>query len=130
MKAATIALTLVAAQGATLEGDRRHELPNGWAVVGDSHRDTTIELAFAVKNQGMDVLEKTLLETSDPAHTKYGQHLSKDGVQDLTHPKLTDIMAVQNFLKDHTGTNGDCVTSCVFIILLFIFYPQANPLMF
>ena len=87
----------------TLEKDRRHPLPKGWKVIGDSPRDTQIELAFAVRHstKGKQLLEASLLETSDPTHAKYGQHLTNQQVNALIAPSDINIELVKSFLLQH-----------------------------
>ena len=91
------------AKTTTLEKDRRHPLPKGWKVIGDSPRDTQIELAFAVRHstKGKQLLEATLLETSDPTHAKYGQHLTNQQVNALIAPSDINIELVKSFLLQH-----------------------------
>jgi tripeptidyl-peptidase-1 len=94
-----------------METDRPTGLKDGWHVVGDSPRDTTLELVFAVKNTrtGMAALEEELLEVSDPRSARYGQHLTREEMYDLVKPRQAHIDAVHTFLN-RFGVTGVEVT--------------------
>jgi tripeptidyl-peptidase-1 len=55
------------------------------ALLGEKgEHDPTHELVFAVRQSGIDVLEQTLKEVSDPSHARYGKYLSFDAVGRIT----------------------------------------------
>lgn len=61
------------------------------------------EVIFAVKQKNLGKLEKILYEVSDPKSPKYGNHLSRAEVADLTaNPEATET--VKKFLSEH-GVN-------------------------
>jgi len=60
--------------------------------------DEVHDVVFAVKQRNLDALEKILFEVSDPDSPKYGKHLSRAEVADLTaNAVATDY--VINYLK-------------------------------
>ena len=91
------------------EADRPTALPKGWVVTGASHRDTTIELVFALKQQNLDTLEAEVLAVSDPASPRYGQHLTNQQVHALVAPTAAHVDAVHAFLARH-GVSGSAQT--------------------
>jgi tripeptidyl-peptidase-1 len=94
-------------------------LPDGWTVGGPADRDASIELTFAVRQQGLQELHNTLMRVSDPRSTSYGEHLSNEEVHDLTAPKPEHLATVIDFLKRHgvegkrATPNGDLITATV-----------------
>jgi tripeptidyl-peptidase-1 len=101
------------------EADRPTSLPEGWVVKGASHRDTTLELVFAVKQQNLKKLEEEVLAVSDPASPRYGQHLTNRQVHALVAPTAAHVEAVHAFLARHgvsgsaQNTNSDFITAHV-----------------
>jgi len=93
------------------------DFPQGWQAEGPAPREQLIELTFAVKQQGLEELERTLLAVSSPSSPDYGQHLTNDEVQRLTAPRPDHARAVEAFLRRHglepkkTTPNGDFVVA-------------------
>ena len=56
----------------------------GFTAVDKPTGDTIIELIFNVKPGNEELLMNTLLAVSDPSSPKYGQHLSKKQIDDMT----------------------------------------------
>lgn len=54
-----------------------HEVPSGWTVVARAPAEHKIDLRIGLKQGRMAELLATLGEVSDPAHARYGRHLSK-----------------------------------------------------
>lgn len=46
-----------------------------------------------------DILERTLMEVSDPSHARYGQHLKRDELKDLIEPRAESTRAVLSWLE-------------------------------
>ncbi|KAF7317714.1 Subtilisin-like protein [Mycena kentingensis (nom. inval.)] len=61
------------------------EVPSGWTYHSDPPADHLMEIRIGLKQDKFDELVKALYEVSDPAHEKYGQHLSKEAVDALHH---------------------------------------------
>jgi hypothetical protein len=70
-------------------------------VVADDqlvHGERTHELVFAVKQLNLDMIERILDEVSNPASSKYGHHLSRDAVHNLTANAEATI-AIRDFCE-------------------------------
>lgn len=76
--------------------------PHGWVLHGQPAPHHTIELQIALPQPNFDELERHLYEVSDPAHHRYGQHLSKEEVEELVTPHPESLAAVNTWL----GTFG------------------------
>jgi tripeptidyl-peptidase-1 len=68
--------------------------PTGWVKHSRPPPDHNIILRIGLPQPNFHVLEKNLYEVSDPAHERYGQHLSKSEVEALVapHPKSLDLV--------------------------------------
>ena len=55
-------------------------------------------LRISLKQPNFDKLEEHLYAVSDPASPRYGQHLSKEHVQDLVAPSSQGLRAVNDWL--------------------------------
>lgn len=53
------------------------QIPHGWEEYSTPTSDHPITLKIALRQDGIEQLVKALYEVSDPAHEKYGMHLSK-----------------------------------------------------
>ena len=96
------------------EPDASLALPNGWAVIGPSPRDTRLELTIAVKQQRLDELHSKLMAVSDPDSPSYGKHLSNAKIHELIAPRAADLATVRAFLDGHQITSsaaGDFLTT-------------------
>ena len=56
-------------------------------------------LRISLKQPNFDKLEEHLYAVSDPASPRYGQHLSKEQVQDLVAPSSHGLNAVNDWLS-------------------------------
>jgi tripeptidyl-peptidase-1 len=69
--------------------------------MGRANSSQLIELMIAVKQSNTDILEKTLMEVSDPENLqRYGKYLSQTQVNDLVMPKRESIDDIQKWLVD------------------------------
>ncbi|KAF8076736.1 subtilisin-like protein [Lyophyllum atratum] len=85
--------------------------PRGWAKHSRPSPDHNIVLRIALPQPDFDVLEKHLYEVSDPYHSRYGAHLSKEEVDRLVAPHQDSIDAVDEWLKSHDIKESDLVRS-------------------
>jgi tripeptidyl-peptidase-1 len=85
--------------------------PRGWIREKPAPPDHVIELRIALPQPNFDVLEKHLYEVSDPMHERYGQHLSKEGVEGLVAPHDESINLVDEWLLSHGLNRNDLVRS-------------------
>ncbi|KLO19908.1 tripeptidyl peptidase A [Schizopora paradoxa] len=81
--------------------------PRGWIQGTRAPADHSIELKIALPQPNFNVLEKHLYEVSDPSHSRYGQHLSKEAVEELVAPHATSIQLVNAWLSSHGFEEGD-----------------------
>ncbi|KAJ3923716.1 subtilisin-like protein [Lentinula edodes] len=75
--------------------------PRDWeihSVAPSSHR---IELKIGLPQPNFNILEKHLYEVSDPSHSRYGQHLSKEEVEALVAPHPESLALVTDWLVSH-----------------------------
>ncbi len=49
----------------------RHAAPRDWTIVGPSSKSDTIHMQIGLKQQNEGVIEKHLMEISDPSHARY-----------------------------------------------------------
>ena len=79
---------------------------DGWTKRERVHKDKTIELSFALKQENLDKLEKLFLEVSDPDSPKYGEYLTTSQITDIVAPLSESIAKIEYWLKTHGVT--DC----------------------
>jgi tripeptidyl-peptidase-1 len=93
--------------------------PSGWVRGSRTNHEQTIELLFAVKQQGKQELHDALMRVSRPSSPEYGQHLSNDEVHQMTAPDPAHVEAVVTFIRSHGGEpvtatpNSDMITAKV-----------------
>jgi tripeptidyl-peptidase-1 len=63
-----------------------HHVPQRWSRVQRADPDHMIYLQISLKQSQFDELERHLYEVSDPSHSRYGQHLTIDEVNELVRP--------------------------------------------
>lgn len=71
---------------------------NGWTELKKTDAAQRIKLSFALRNQNVDLLEKTLMDVSTPGNPEYGNHRSVDSLYEMTRPSWIAIDAVQDWL--------------------------------
>ncbi|KAI0741645.1 peptidase S8/S53 domain-containing protein [Daedaleopsis nitida] len=77
------------------------EIPRGWELHGPAPSDYTFDMRIGLKQNRFDELVTALYEVSDPAHARYGQHLSKEDVAALVAPHPDAVEAVEAWLLAH-----------------------------
>lgn len=78
-----------------------------WKKVSRSDPSKEIELLFAVKQENVNILYRTLMEVSTPSHPKYGQHLTSKEVHSLVKPSVESSTAVIEWLMSSGLKSGD-----------------------
>jgi tripeptidyl-peptidase-1 len=73
--------------------------PQGWTRLGDAPAAQHLRLRIALHQPDEALFERTLYEVSDPAHARYGQHLSRDAVSTLLAPRAESTKAVLAWLR-------------------------------
>jgi tripeptidyl-peptidase-1 len=85
--------------------------PRGWVKHGNAPANRKIALKFALPQSKFSELEKHLYEVSDPNHARYGQHLSKEEVEELVSPHPESLNTVNDWLASLGFTDEDIVRS-------------------
>ncbi|KAK4122203.1 peptidase-like protein [Parathielavia appendiculata] len=74
--------------------------PRGWTRLSDASPEQNLKLRIALHQPNEALFERTLYEISDPAHPKYGRHLSRDDLSSLMAPRAESTSAVLSWLRD------------------------------
>ncbi|KAJ7623738.1 peptidase S8/S53 domain-containing protein [Roridomyces roridus] len=77
------------------------EIPKGWEYHSAPPADHLLDLRIGLKQDKIDQLISSLYEVSDPAHGRYGKHLSKEEVDALVAPHPDSVDAVEAWLEHH-----------------------------
>ncbi|KAF8138892.1 peptidase S8/S53 domain-containing protein [Boletus edulis] len=80
--------------------------PRGWNRQGSAPLDHLLELRIALTQPHFPVLEKHLLEVSNPNHERYGAYLSKEETEELMAPHPETLDVVNEWLSSH-GINNE-----------------------
>lgn len=72
--------------------------PRGWTPYAPAPPNYILHLSIALHQPHWSVLEKQLLEVSDPGHTRYGDHLSREEIRALMVPYPDTLDAVNAWL--------------------------------
>ncbi|TFK49934.1 tripeptidyl peptidase A [Heliocybe sulcata] len=75
--------------------------PTGWVQYSPAPADHIIDLRIGLPQDKFELLEQALYEVSDPHHHRYGQHLSKEEVDELVAPHPKSMNAVDEWLASH-----------------------------
>ncbi|EXJ59953.1 hypothetical protein A1O7_04101 [Cladophialophora yegresii CBS 114405] len=78
-----------------------HRAPKAWTNLGPAPTEHLIHLTIGLSQNRFDELERHLYEVSDPSHTRYGQHLSADEVNELVKPSDDASAAVHEWLEEY-----------------------------
>jgi tripeptidyl-peptidase-1 len=70
-----------------------------------------IQLRIALPQSRFSELEQHLAEISDPSHGRYGEHLSKEEVEELVAPHTSSVDAVHGWLASHDIHGDACQQS-------------------
>ncbi|KAJ7228236.1 subtilisin-like protein [Mycena pura] len=75
--------------------------PRAWIKHTPAPLDRIIKLRIALPQANFGVLEEHLYAISDPYNERYGEHLSKEEVEELVAPRPESIDAVNEWLSTH-----------------------------
>jgi tripeptidyl-peptidase-1 len=75
--------------------------PRDWIHMGRAPSEHVIQLRIALPQPHFPELEQHLIEISDPFHERYGDHLSKEQVEELVTPHPSSVLAVHEWLASH-----------------------------
>ncbi|KAL5512352.1 hypothetical protein ACEPAG_3344 [Sanghuangporus baumii] len=81
--------------------EQRSEIPDGFVKVGAAPADQVLNLRLALVNSDMAGLEEKLYAVSTPGSALYGQHLSKEEVEEFVKPSPDSVAIVNQFLASH-----------------------------
>jgi hypothetical protein len=72
-------------------------------IIGKAKAEATHQVVFAIKQQNLDELEQILWDVSNPASAKYGQHLTRDQVLEITRNEEATEKVKRYVQKKHGG---------------------------
>ncbi|KAH8111000.1 subtilisin-like protein [Phellopilus nigrolimitatus] len=75
--------------------------PRGWEVHSAAPPDHMLDMRIGLKQDRFEELVDHLYQISDPAHERYGAHLSKEEVDALVAPHPESVELVEAWLEDH-----------------------------
>ncbi|KAH8981701.1 peptidase S8/S53 domain-containing protein [Lactarius akahatsu] len=106
-------------------------IPENWVSLGLPIADTTIDLYIALKPYRENALVDALNEISDPGHSRYGVHLSREQVTDLVAPHPDTIQLVHSWLEHHriTSSSVSVTHGGSFLTVTAVSVSQANDLL-
>lgn len=81
--------------------ERIPEPSQSWKNLGSALSDHMLYLRIALPQSNFAALERHLYQVSDPAHERYGAHLSKEHVEALVKPKQESVNLVEEWLTMH-----------------------------
>ncbi|KAK2466005.1 hypothetical protein APHAL10511_001646 [Amanita phalloides] len=87
------------------------DIPIGWAEHSTPSPHHIISLHIGLPQSNFPTLERHLYEVSDPGHPRYGQHLSKEEVEELVAPHPSSLVAVNEWLAFHGLGENDIIRS-------------------
>ncbi|KAF9266300.1 tripeptidyl peptidase A [Marasmius fiardii PR-910] len=90
-----------------LQVKERVSPPRGWVQHARAHPDHRIALRIGLPQPNFHILEEHLYQVSDPFHERYGQHLSKEEVEELVAPHPESIDFVTAWLASHGIQESD-----------------------
>lgn len=76
-------------------------VPQGWQRAGHAPIDHVISMRIGLPQANFALLEQHLYEVSDPNHSRYGQHLLKEEVEELVAPHPESLKLVDEWLISH-----------------------------
>ncbi|KAJ7189013.1 tripeptidyl peptidase A [Mycena filopes] len=101
------AFAAVPAHSASLVKHSLPAVPSGWSALEEAELSPSrgLNLRIGLAQDQFPHLEAVLRNTSDPTHSSYGQHLSKDQVHALSKPSEDTLELVTEWLAAHNATS-------------------------
>jgi tripeptidyl-peptidase I len=78
-----------------------HPVPSQWNRVDRAPSNHLLELRIGLTQAKFRDLERDLYEVSSPSHSRYGQHLSPEQINELVAPSEDSLALVEEWLADH-----------------------------
>lgn len=72
--------------------ERRDTIPKGFVQNGAAPKTSILNLRIALTSKDLPGLEKALYDVSTPSSALYGQHLTKEGVNEQHFPKNLKLL--------------------------------------
>ncbi|KAK0461797.1 tripeptidyl peptidase A [Desarmillaria tabescens] len=85
--------------------------PREWIRDGLAPSSHILELRIGLRQSNFDALERHLYEVSDPSHSRYGEYLSKEEVEDLVVPHPESLTAVDAWLSSYGLPESEYIRS-------------------
>lgn len=85
--------------------------PRGWIKHGKPFPDHPIALQIGLPQHNFPILERRLYEVSDPSHKHYGQHLSRQEVEELVSPQADSLDSISRWLESFNVGEKDITRS-------------------
>lgn len=79
----------------------RHAVPRGWTAESRASGSQLINLQIGLKQRNQDILERHVVQVSNPSHARYGQYLSASEINDLIAPSADTIDLVRAWLFEN-----------------------------
>ncbi|KAK3297407.1 peptidase S8/S53 domain-containing protein [Chaetomium fimeti] len=95
----TAALAALGQCGSTVFESLPTNHPPGWTRLGNAPASQHLKLRIALQQPNEALFERALYEVSDPAHARYGQHLSREALASLLAPRAESTAAVLGWLR-------------------------------
>ncbi|KAF9070712.1 peptidase S8/S53 domain-containing protein [Rhodocollybia butyracea] len=101
----------------------KHSWPAGspspsWKYHSTPDPNTPLTIRIGLRPSNFDQLLGHLSETSDPYHSRYGAHLTKEHVEELMQPSEETKMEVTDWLNWHGMDNVEILPSSRYITLV------------
>ncbi|KAA1473472.1 subtilisin-like protein [Dentipellis sp. KUC8613] len=80
---------------------RRDSPPGTFVETGPAPEDQVFDLRFALVQSDFATLEQKLYAVSTPGNAEYGQHLTKEEVEELVRPSPDSVSALDAWLSSH-----------------------------
>lgn len=87
--------------GSTYAVKERHAVPRAWTAVGPASKSDVINLEIGLKQRNEGLVERHLVEVSNPNHARYGQHLTAAEIHDMVSPSDETVDLVHDWLMEH-----------------------------
>ena len=78
-----------------------HPVPRSWKAAGPANKRESINLQIGLKQRNEGLVERHLIEVSDPDHERYGQHLTAAEIADIVRPEAASVSQVHEWLAEH-----------------------------
>jgi tripeptidyl-peptidase-1 len=78
-----------------------HPVPRSWKATGPANKRESINLQIGLKQRNEGLVERHLIEVSDPDHERYGQHLTAAEIADIVRPEAASVSQVHAWLAEH-----------------------------